>query len=215
VSSSSNRRSFFGWAVIILVCLIVMGLYACFVNQEWLKSQVRHERGLNHAVLGDSAAMAEKRGAHWFFVAFERTGILSTSYQIAAGPDVDTDSFASALPVGDVTDWLGERMEIVWTMLLQLFVRFSTCLLWWQYAAVVLIPFVIDALIARRIKQSTFTHTSPHIFRLSHMVVSWLPIVFLLMLFAPTVLSPRLMPVMIVVLAVAIWTGISQFAKRA
>jgi Domain of unknown function (DUF4400) len=94
-------------------------------------------------------------------------------------------------------------------------VRLSTCLLWWQYAAVVMIPFVIDAVVARRIKQTSFHHTSPHIFRVSYLVISWMPVVFLLMLFAPTVVSPRIMPVMIVVLALAIWTGIAQFAKRA
>jgi len=103
----------------------------------------------------------------------------------------------------------------VWTLLLQLLVRLSTCLLWWQYAAVVLIPFLIDAFVTRRIKQTSFTYTSPHVFKIAHFVIAWLPAAFLIMLFTPTVLTPKLMPLMVIVLAVAVWSGISQFAKRA
>ena len=210
--SSSKRPLFSPWMVIGLSLLMVL-IYAFAVNQDWLKTQVRQERILNRYVLGDSANFAEQRGAHWFHVAFEKTGLLTSSYQLAAGPDVEDDTIAGL--IGSPAEWFGERTEVVWIMILQLLVRLSTCLLWWQYAAVVLIPFVIDALIARRIKQAAFTHTSPHIFKLSHMVISWMPLIFLIMLFSPTVVSPRIMPVMLVVLAVAFWTGISQFAKRA
>lgn len=215
--SASDKRSLFGRFALALAFLFIAVLYALIVNQDWVKQQIRTERQLNMRVLGDSAVVAERRGEGWFRSLFMKTGMVDDSYQLANGPGLDDDPAQAAMTTafGGISDWAGERMEVVWMMTLQLCIRLSTCLLWWQYAAIVLVPFLIDAFVMRQIKRTSFTHASPHVFRLAHFIIAWLPIAFIVLLFAPTVLSPRLMPLMIVVLAAAVWTGIAQFAKRA
>jgi len=216
--TSSRGSTVFNWKTALLLLVIMLLVYAFGVNLSWLSDQVRQERLINRAVLGTSIAVqAENRGARWFATLFDRTGIMEATYSaIEMEPEDPNSLFADALsPLEKAKKYFGQRIQVVWTMLLQLFIRISTCMLWWQYAALASFPFVIDAMVARKVKAASFRMASPHAFKLSYVTISALPFVFMLLLFAPLVLSPRLMPVMIMTLAVAVWTGISQFAKRA
>jgi hypothetical protein len=217
MSASSDRRSLLGTLSLIGIFLLIGAAYVALVSDSWVKNRISAERALNYQVLGDAATMAERRGTAWFQRAFLHSGLVASSYQLVEGPGIDQEATGAAVSgmFDGVADWMGERTEVLWLMLYELCVRLSTCLLWWQYAAIVMIPFVIDAMVARRVKQSSFFHTSPHVFRIARFVIGWSPAVFFFMLFAPTVLSPRVMPLMIVVLAVSIWAGIAQFAKKA
>jgi len=214
MSSSQNRAV--SWKLLAVLAALGMFIFAFVVNQGWLNNEVRRERILNREVLGTSTAIdAENRGARWFATLFQNSGILDASYSAVDFTAVDPDSVIDLTPLDTAKNWFAQRVQVIWTMLLQLFIRISTCLLWWQYGILVGLPFVVDALVVRRIKSANFRMASPHAFKLSYLTITGAPFVIALLLFAPFVLSPRLMPAMILILSFALWNGICQFAKRA
>jgi hypothetical protein len=106
-------------------------------------------------------------------------------------------------------------MRVLWSLAFQFLVRVSNILLWLPLAALVVVPFVVDAVVARKIKGTNFAITSPHLQIFGVRAMTWLLLGFALLQLAPIVLHPVWTPLMIAAFSGSLWIGISQFAKRA
>ena len=214
----ASRGEWAAWKIALWIIAIMVVLYAGVMDRGWLMGQVAQERGANHKVLGEHASsFAEQRADRWFRALFVDTGAVQGSYRM-----LDARSNDSASGVAEkanktaavALDWVAERVQVLWVMLYQMFNRASVALMWWPYAFLIGVPFVVDALVVRKIKASNFGLTSPHAYALGRRTAKLVPWVFLILLLAPFSLSGVYVPVMLAALAMATWVGMVQFAKR-
>lgn len=213
-------RGFAIWKLVVFILVVMVIMYAAVMDRGWLMGQITHERDGNRKVLGAAASMyAENRADGWFRRLFVDTGVVAGSYKALSSRDHDTqDNGAIAKGndmAGKVLGWIQERVQVIWIMLYQMFTRISVALMWWPYALLLFIPFIVDALVVRKIKASNFGLTSPHVYSMGARLARLLPWIFLVLLLAPFSLTGIYIPIMLAALAVAAWVSMVQFAKRA
>jgi len=212
----STKSDKFTWQLFTIVVLIHVAAYVIFVNQSWLQTTITKEREAHYEVLGEKRAeFAEIRATNLFNVWFVNSGVMARSFEIfipKADPSAPPESSNSTSAM--VFRWMEERIRALWTLVYQVMLRFSNASLWWPFLVLAISPFVVDALAARRIKAHTFGITSPHLQGVATRLIPLLILGYFLLMFAPIVIHPLWVPVLIVVTSAATWLGVTQFVKR-
>lgn len=206
------------WKLCAVLLLCVVVYYAFGASTQSMSETIVQEQAANARVIGNKEAhKATHRAKGWFDAAFKNTGIMRGSYRLVNGATPAKSSGIKTLEGkgNKVLHWISGRLKIVWMMVFQAFLRVSITLVWWPYALAVCVPFVVDALVVRKIKSANFGITSPHKFYIAWVVVTGLPWFYLLMVFAPFRYPPMMTPILMLVFAGAGWVTMGEFAKRA
>lgn len=205
--------------VIFLICVVMLvGIVAgLLIREDKVVSTIEAEREANYAFLGQAAAEAEARAERWYRFLFVNTHVNQFTFDLTATDRTDsgTDNKSVDAIANKGVDWWEGRMRVLWSITYQFFVRVSNILIWAPLAVLVFVPFIVDAFVARRIKATNFSITSPHLQIFGVRAMLWIVIGFLCLQLIPTVLHPIWTPVVIAVFSFSTWIGISQFAKRA
>ena len=209
-----------GWSLVRIAtigCFALGVLYLVICDPVWVEKQIVAERKSQKAVLGrDVYDEAMGRANHWFLSAFVRTGAVA---QTRLDGSVDAPELIDSVDIGSGIDvaqsWLRTRVQLAWHMLWQLLVRVSILVMWIPYAPLVIVPAVVDALVVRKIKAQNFGLTSPHKYRIAHYLLRAMPFLCIMVLFAPFRVPPDVIPVMMLLVGIACWFALTQFAKRA
>jgi len=205
-----------GWKLFFIVVLAHVILYAVFVQEEWLQATLQSEQEAHYAFLGENNAhYAEVRATNTFNRWFVGTGVMDQSLRIFVPTPEERARTRGMEGLGaQLFPWVESRIRALWTLVYQVFLRFSNALMWWPFLVLAATPFLIDALVVRRVKATTFGLTSPHLQGISARLVPLLLIGYLLLMFAPVFIHPAWVPALIFVSSAAAWMGVSQFVKR-
>ena len=209
-----DRFAMFG-----IMCVLLTGLLtALLIPEEYVLKMIDDERQANYAFLGYEAARnTEGRAERWFDALFVKTGVMDASYRATTTPEKeglrDLDRLNEILDQG--LQWAETRLRVLWAAAFQFMVRISVAVMWLPFIVLILIPFIVDSLVSRKIKAASFAITSPHLQALGSRSLFWLAIGYLVLQLLPLKLHPIWTPVFIGVASSAIWLGISHFAKRA
>lgn len=200
---------------VLLFFLAVIGI-ALFVKEQWLVSNIQEERDANYAFLGDEKArFAEERAKILFDRWVIQTGAMKTSFDTFIPSQAQTVKSTGIETLGQqVFPWAEQRLRAWWTLVYHAIVRASTAMLWWPLLIITAIPFLVDAFVVRAAKATSFGLTSPHFQGIAMRAIPIVVIVYFLLLFAPFVVHPALVPAGIFSVAGMVWVAISQFVKR-
>jgi len=111
--------------------------------------------------------------------------------------------------------WMEGRLRAFWLVIFQVIYRVCITLMWWPLMVLSLLPFLVDALVRRKIKLDSFDHASPTLQALGSRSLMLMPIVYLCLLLAPFALPAAMIPLLVVFASAAVWFSLSHFVKRA
>jgi hypothetical protein len=209
---SAQRNWFF---YILLFFLLIIGM-ALFIKEKAMLANIEAERDANYAFLGQAKAMyAEERAKSVYDRWFVQSGVMQASFDTFIPTTQQANQSAGLEDLGhQVFPWFETRIRAWWTLVYHFFVRTSTALVWWPLLVLTGVPFIIDAFVVRAVKASSFGITSPHFQGLSMRMIPAIVIGYFLLMFAPFVLHPALVPIAIFITSGLSWVIISQFVKR-
>ena len=202
----------------VISAILLVGLAAGFiVKEQTVVSIVRSERQANYTFLGQSAAESEARAERWYKALFVRTHITQFTFDLTAGGT--GSSGTDNAKVDEIADkgvaWWNARMRVMWSIVFQFMVRLSNLVIWGPLAFLVLAPFIVDAVVVRKVKSTNFALTSPHLQLFGVRAVFWIVLGFLVLQTMPFMVHPIFAPIAIAALSFSTWVGICHFAKRA
>lgn len=206
-------------AIFALMCILLTGiLTTLLIPERYVLKMIDEERQSNYAFLGyDAARNTEGRAEQWFNTLFVKTGMMDASYRVTTTPEKeghpDLDRVNELLDKG--LAWTETRVRVIWAAAFQFMVRISVAVMWLPFILLILVPFIVDSLVSRKIKAASFAITSPHLQALGSRSLLWLMLGYLLLQMLPLKLHPVWTPAFIGVASGAIWLSISHFAKRA
>lgn len=215
MATSTRESRFFFWTFVAF-CLFVA--YLLVVKEPWLVQSMEKERRGNYALLGAANAKAAEVRAHNAYTSmFINTGLIAKAYDLFVPTSGPQDAVAAELEVKaePVMSWLETRVRSFFLVMYQILVRGSTALVWWPFLVLTVIPFVVDAMVRRKVKSTSFQYTSPHLHAFGARGFVLLLLGYPVMLLLPVAIPAPLLPAMIFLIAGAIWFAISHFTKRA
>jgi hypothetical protein len=222
-SGSRTELRYWRWALFALALWIAA--YMVLADPMNLRHRIQGEHDSNVTFLGTSATnAAEARATQWFQWLAIDDGALAFTFHILGSQDAEenvSDIAPSAMSQGvnrvfaPIQGWVDSRLQVGWAMFYQCLIRLSVSILWWPFFLVVLLPFMIDAIVIRRITANNFGLTSPHGYVLGRRIIFGLPLLFALTLLVPMALPAAVIPVICMAFAWACWAAIVNFAKRA
>ncbi|ODU40898.1 MAG: hypothetical protein ABS98_15120 [Lysobacteraceae bacterium SCN 69-48] len=206
------------WVLVGLVIWVIG--YMAVVTRLSIAQRLQTEHQYNEAFLGAAAAShAEGRAAGWFKTLIVDRGLLDHSSFGGSDPSFDSNKSETVRKIGMGIDaakgWAGARVAVMWAMVYQVLTRLSVSAIWLPYLIVVLVPFVVDGWVLRRIKSGSFGRSSPHAFVFGRHFVFLSPLIYLVLLVVPVPLPAFVLPVLCIVCGVSLWAAIAHFAKRA
>lgn len=206
-----------GWFIFLLLVFIHLLLYTLIIPEAWLQRVLTAERNSTHQFLGSqNARYAEDRATDMFTRAFVDTGLQEQSFRTFVPTDQQraNDGVMADVTSPGIFPWVEGRIRAFWTMLYGVTQRVSSGLLWWPFILVTLVPFLVDAFVARKIKKTSFALTSPHMQGLATRAIPLLMIGYFLLLFVPLTVSPVVVPLFMVCTAALLWVVVAHFVKR-
>lgn len=187
-----------------------------FVGEGWVTRVIEKERSFNHAFYSEDAAnAAEQRANRWFNGCFVDTGVVEHTYNLFArtpDPKMQSPFDDGAKPL---VLWFEGVLRTFWTILWHATLRLSHLCLWAPYALFMIVPWVIDGLVSRKIKQHTYDFTSPLQHRYSIMAVYFIALAAILMLTAPMPLPPVAIPIALLAFCIFTHRIFANYVKRA
>lgn len=204
--------------VFILSVVVLIGIVAgLLIPEPIVMRTVQAERKANYAFLGDSAAQAEARAERWYKAIFINTHLTQFTFDIAGGtkPGKPKDDSKVEQASSKAVEWWKGRMRVLWSITFQFLVRISNNLIWLPLALLIFFPFVVDAMVVRKIKTTNFALASPHMQLFGTRAMVWIVIGYLILQLLPLKLHPVTAPIALALFSASTWIGISQFAKRA
>lgn len=208
-TSSQTKASF--WFFLLLTLL---AMYLLLVKESALRTALAQERVDTYDLVGElSARTAEVRAHNLFTEWFVNSGATSASFNLLIPKKVggsELDQRADPVFV-----WIEGRVRSIWLVIYQLMMRISNAALWWPFIILTTIPFVVDAMVKRRIKANTFDHTSPHVQSLAVKALVFALFGYPVLLLVPVAIPAEALPMLIFVVAGALSFAISHFVKRA
>lgn len=204
--------------VFLISAVLLVGILAgLLISERHVASTIEAERQANYSFMGQAAAQSEKRAEGWYHAMFVKTNVTQFTFDIAATKRTDSGTGNKSVDAvaGKGVQWWRERMRVMWSIAFQFLVRISNILVWLPLAVLVVVPFMVDALVSRKIKATNFAITSPHLQIFGVRSMLWIVLGFLCLQLMPFKLHPVWTPIAIATFSFSLWIGISQFAKRA
>lgn len=204
--------------IFLISVVLIVGLVAgLLIEERTVQNVVASERQSNYAFLGQSAAIAEARAERWYQTLFVKTGVTQFTFDLTAGAREDSGTDIKAVDefAGKGVEWWNARMRVMWSIAFQFMVRISNLIIWLPLAALVVAPFLVDAMVVRKVKQTNFSIASPHMQIFGVKAMFWIVLGFLLLQLMPFTVHPAWAPLGIAAFSFSTWMGISHFAKRA
>jgi len=204
--------------IFLISAVLLVGILAgLLISEKHVVGTIEAERQANYSFMGRAAADAESRAERWYRTLFVKTNVTQFTFDIAATERTDSGTGNKSVDVaaGKGVEWWRARMRVMWSIAFQFLVRISNILIWAPLAVLVFVPFMVDALVSRRIKATNFAITSPHLQIFGVRAMTWIVLGFLCLQLIPFKLHPVWTPMAIATFSFSLWIGISQFAKRA
>jgi len=116
-----------GWKALVIIFLVHFVAYAVFIKENYLLSNMQHERIAQHAFLGEqNAQYSDVRAQNYFTRWFVNTGVMANSFQTLVPTEQQRrDSRGMENMGSNVFPWVQQRVRTWWTMVFQVVARLS------------------------------------------------------------------------------------------
>jgi len=205
------------WRFWIVAGMTAITLFLLVVQETWLEDGLSHERqGMVEWLGPDKADAAHARAFDLYQRWCVESGFVDNSFAMfLPSPSRYQDPLAGSRQMDAVFTWMEGRLRAFWLVIFQMIYRVCLTLQWWPLMILSLVPFLVDALVRRKIKADNFDHASPTLHGLGTRSLLLMPIVYLCLLLAPFALPASLVPLLVVAASAAVWFALSHFVKRA
>lgn len=196
------------WTLMLL--LSELGLIFLLLPGTWMKQVYISERKMVARQLGPEAlAKIEAQSSDWFKRFIVDCGALSGSYGICERQGKD--------PFDDrgLSKFFGDRLDVFWVAVRQLFFRISVVALWLWPGLLMLAATAADAVFQRQMLKFKSSSASPALY---HYAAVGIALVFMGLLLAPMmpypIMEPLAVPAGLALICLALWAGLVRSAKR-
>lgn len=197
--------------------LVEVIFVAALVSDDWLKTVQRTEDQMIDEYLGAGKdAEIRETATGWFDRLFVRTGARENVYRYFIPSEPERQRSMGFQDVGrdSLFPFIEARLQVLWDSVYQSMRRFFLLLSWWPFLLAAVVPFAVDGLVQRRIKQSNFDYSSPLAHRYSFFAMLGTLYVLLLGLTFPFPVPPQAMPIAWGAIAVALNVYLAHTQKR-
>lgn len=200
------------------LCILLVGAgIVIFIPEPYVERVINQERADNYAFLGtDTASHTEARANHWYDTLFVNTGL--TDITMGLTDDAKPLEDPRMSKVNSISrqglDWWDSRIRVIWRTLHQFLVRLSVLLVWVPFALLIIMPFMVDSLVSRKIRATNFAIPSPHLQLIGARSMVWMIILFLIVQIMPLRLHPAWGPTVILLFSGSLWLAVANFSKR-
>jgi hypothetical protein len=194
--------------LLFLIGLIELFALLLFISPDYMKEEFNQEKALLTDFMGaDVSDEIYLTSQDIYRNVFVDSGIVQTTVNMFTA-DVDIeDGYGSAQLGNDVNNLVSGRIEAFWIGIMFAIFRVSIFLNVFLYAGLLYIPFLVDALVQRRINQLGFIYASPNIYHASKSILVGafiLPFVFMLW---PGAISPLIYLAWSALFPCCLWFG--------
>jgi len=197
-----------GLLAVILVMLLALIVVALLVPTPWLEQVGRLEAQWSRQALGErTAAAVLEQARQWSRQALDRERWAASA---AALGEVQ----ASAWMDGIDPTWLSDRLDAFWRLVALALLRAALLMAWGPPLLLLLLAGVLDGHWRWRIRQLGFDYPSPVARQASQTGLTLVVALLLLALLLPVPLHPWLIPLLALVAAMLIGTGITHLPKQ-
>jgi hypothetical protein len=203
-------------AAFILLAVEVI-VVAAMIPRSFTDSQINKELNQITVVMGEHYSQkTQDRARVWFNDYFVETGIYDETFRFFIPTEEQRRKSRGLEDFGqdNIFPFVEKTLVSIWTGLLQSTLRVSHYILWWPFLLLSLIPAGIDAYYERRIKQTSFRHSSPIRYRYAINSFMLIVMLFLFSVFFPLAVPPILVPIGFCIMAMSISFIFSNLQKK-
>ena len=201
----------------LMLWLLEIFFVAALVSDDWLHSVQRTEDAMIVRYLGEAKDAELRRTAqNWFNQLFVRTGARETVYRYFIPSEQERQGSVGFQDVGreNLFPFIAGRIQVLWDSVHQTLRRFFLLLAWWPFLLAVMVPFAVDGLARRKVKQSNFDYSSPLAHRYSFFAMLGILYLLLVGLTFPFPVPPQTVPVAFMAIALAMNVYLVHTQKR-
>jgi hypothetical protein len=201
----------------LMLWLLEIFFVAALVSDDWLRSVQRAEDAMIVRYLGEAKdAELRRTSQNWFDRLFVRTGARENVYRYFIPSEQERQSSVGFQDVGrdNLFPFIAGRIQVIWESVYQTLRRFFLMLAWWPFLLAAIMPFAVDGLARRKIKQSNFDYSSPLAHRYSLFAMLGILYLCLVGLNFPFPIPPQAVPVAFMAMAVALNVYLVHTQKR-
>jgi len=199
---------------LLAILLTEAGLVFLLIPKPSIVASTAHEKKMVAQYLGaDTAKQIKGTADNWYRDCFIKTGMLNATYDyfVTHWQSRPGDIKFNDQGIGAKFD---QRLDVFWLALYLAFYRFALLAAWVPYLAPVLVVAMVDGALQREIRKWRFSFSSPAAHRSATGMVSAVIAIVVLSPFFPWSLPPLAMPILMGVVAVALWVGMANIQKR-
>lgn len=201
----------------ILIWLLEIVLVAALISEQWTRSiQATEERMLLDYFGAEKATELRKTAMDGFEALFVRTGIRDSVYGYFIPTEGERQRSRGFEDVGryDLFPFLQGRLDVLFESLYQMIHRAVVTAAWLPFLGVAVVPFAIDGLVRRKIRQTNFAYSSPVAHRYSLYVILGIAYLLLVVWTLPVPVPPQSIPIGLFVVACALNVLLANTQKR-
>jgi hypothetical protein len=201
----------------LMIWLVEILFVTALVSDEWLRSVQHSEDAMIVSYLGAAKDREIRRDAQdWFDKLFARTGIQDSVWHYFIPTEAERQGSMGFEDVGrdNLFPFMAGRLQVLWDSVYQMLRRFLLIIAWWPYLLAAVLPFAVDGMVQRKIKQSNFAYSSPLVHRYSLYAILGLIYILLLSLTLPFPIPPQAIPIAWTVIALGMNVYLTHTQKR-
>lgn len=205
------------WQKLAIAFVVLTTLYAVLVSERMVLDAANAElQAIEDRFGRDARDRLVARATRWYTAVIIDSGFQQevwegytrTPEQRAKTPEFETGPFAAGI------DWFEGRIRVFFTLIFQVFLRFSAIVLWAPYVVVMAAYAIAKAIKIRRIKQTNFDYVSPLGHRYSYFLVRVLMVGTVLLFVLPFQLPAEFIPIIGALTALSLGFVLANTQKR-
>lgn len=201
----------------LVIWLVEVLFVTALVSDDWLRSVQRSEEAGALRFLGKpKEAEIRSQAEQAFDALFVRTGIRETVRHYFIPTEAERLGSTGFEHVGqeNLFPFLAGRLQVLWDSVDQTLRRFYRLLAWWPFLIAAVVPFALDGLVRRKIKQSNFEYSSPLAHRYSLYAIFGTAYLLLVSLTLPFPVPAEAIPIAMGGVAAALKIYLAHTQKR-
>jgi len=203
--------------VSVLIWVIEALVVAAMISVSWSHRIGELEEKWMISYIGqEQTEIIQAKAQALYSGAFLETGVMENSYYFFIPSEEERSRSLGFEDFGrkDIFPFIRSRLDVIWMSVYQICQRIFMIGIWAPYALILLVPFITDGMVNRKIKQYGFDYSSPFLHRYSVWVFGLVCYISFLALFAPIPIPISIMPFACMLMAVSLGVFASNVQKR-
>lgn len=206
-----------GWGKATILVFVQLIVILLLVPSQWMKSVTEVEnRWLTEQMGAESAIWVREHAESIYDTAIVDSGLMRGTYHLLLPTRAQKAESGAMSGVGTrhVFPYVRDRLKTTFLVIYQSILRAVTFFAWLPFAGLLLVPAIVDGVIAWRIRKTTFDFASPTLNHYALLALSVIGTALVVALLAPLPVPPLAPPLAILVLCPALYIAVSHTSKR-